>query len=122
MSDSKALYSEASGVFIEEEVIDQEWANRLYERSKAREAKYNDRWMANRVNINDVVERFAPESKGERLGVKYIYKGKRANVVADMASGYLRIQDSKTGKYLKLDGTFGNGNQTHFKIMRREEM
>ena len=32
-----------------------------------------------------------------------------------MASGYLQIKDNNTGNFLKLDGTPGNREETHFK-------
>lgn len=52
-----------------------------------------------------------------------IYRGERYNVIADMASGYLRVQDSVTKKHLKFDGTFSEADEgTHFKIKRKEEM
>lgn len=70
------------------------------------------------------------DSKGELMrGTKGfgividIYRGERYNVIADMASGYLRVQDIATKKHLKFDGTFTKEKEgTHFKIKRREEM
>lgn len=123
MTDSKDEYSTASGEYVKHNSLETEKAQREYERSKARETRHNNEWKQNPVNINEIVERFAPNAKGKKNGVKYIYYGERYNVIADMASGYLRIQDAATKDYLKLNGTPGtNADATHFKIKRREEM
>ena len=39
-----------------------------------------------------------------------------------MASGYLRIYDKTLKDYVKLDGTLGLPNETHFKIKKRSDM
>ena len=94
-----------------------------YNNSKERENKYNANWMKQKVNLNEIVERFTPGAEGEQKGnVKFIFSGERYNVVTDMASGYLRIYDKVLRKYVKLDGTVGNRKETHYKIKRREEM
>lgn len=123
MSDAKPHYSEASSEFVEIDTVEQEEAKRLYEKSKVREDKHNDEWKEHPVNINDIVDEYAPGAKGEKAGVKYIFKGERYNVIADMASGYLRVQDTVTNTYLKFDGSFVKDDEgTHFKIKRKEEM
>lgn len=123
MTDAKTPYSNASSEFVENDAAEQEKARQLYEKSKAREAKHNHEWKKHPVNINDIVNEYAPGAKGEKIGVKYIYKGERYNVIADMASGYLRVQDTVTKMHLKFDGTFSESDGgTHFKIMRKEEM
>lgn len=122
MADSKSLYSDASREYVSVDVQEQAQAQRWYNKSKARKAKYDKKWKMTPVNINEIVDQFAPGAKGEKRKIKYLYRGERYNVVADMASGYLRIQDSITKEYLHLDGTPGNDDDTHFKIKRREEM
>lgn len=123
MTDYKEPYSAASSDFVENDVADFEEAKRLYEKSKARESKHNEEWAKHPVNLNDIVDRFAPGSKGEKSGVKYIYKGAHHHVITDMASGYLRVRDVATKEYLKFDGTFSRSDKgTHFKIKKREEM
>lgn len=82
---------------------------------------HNVNWEKQKVNINDVVDRFAPKSKGYADGIKFIFKGENYLIKADMASGYLRIVNNK-GQYVKLDGTPGTRAETHFKIKKREEM
>lgn len=123
MADAKDLYSETSSVFVNNDAVELEEAKKIYESSKEREARHNEEWKKNPVNINDIVDRFAPGSAGERANGKYIYRGDRFNVVTDMAAGYLRVYDTETKRYVKLDGTPAEKNDaTHFKIKRREEM
>lgn len=123
MTDAKDRYSETSGEFVTLDVAEHESAKKIYRSSKKREERYNEEWEKNPVNINDVVEKFAPNSIGEKVKGKFIYRGGRFNVIADMAAGYLRIYDTVTKRYIKLDGTAaGTKDQSHFKIKRREEM
>ncbi len=74
------------------------------------------------MNINEIIDRFAPKFTSKVNKQKMIFFGERYNVIADMASGYLRIYDNVTKTYVKLDGTPGNDKETHFKIKKREEM
>ena len=74
------------------------------------------------VDINDVVHQFAPNSVGQAHGVKYQFESDRYIIKADMASGYLRIYDKVLRQYVKLDGTPGSLEETHFKIKKRSEM
>jgi hypothetical protein len=126
VSDYKSAYSEASQYYIDTIVPNSSKDSDRYLRSKAREEQYNDRWMSHSVNLNKICDKFAPGDAGSKIGhpdgVKYVFKGSRYKVVADMASGYLRIQNLASGKYVKLDGRPGVGDETHFKILRREEM
>ena len=122
MSDSKGEYSEASRKYIVNDVINSITDRERYNRSKDREAKYNENWKANSVNLNDIVEKFAPNGRTYNDGVKFVFEGDKYSVVADMPSGYCRIRENSTDKYLKLDGTYGKDKDTHFKIKRREEM
>ena len=39
-----------------------------------------------------------------------------------MVAGYLRIYNKKIKRYVTLDGVPGNNKDTHFKILKREEM
>ena len=122
MSDSKAGYSKAAKfyarIMIHSSMLD---AIRYY-KSKLRESKYNSNWEKNKVNLNDVVSKFTPSKKGEAKGVKYVFKNANYTIKADMPSGYLRIFDNKAKKYVKLDGTPGTNEETHFKIKKRREM
>ncbi len=123
LSDSKELYSEASRYYIEVDVQQNQIDSERYERSKQREETYNDLWVNNSVNINEIVDRFAPHAKAKRHGVKYEFEGERYVVKADMPSGYLRVFDKETYSYVDLDGNPSiNLDSTHFKILKREEM
>ncbi|MBO4909781.1 MAG: hypothetical protein J5476_10950 [Lachnospiraceae bacterium] len=122
MADSKSSYSTAASKYSK--VI--RHGNMLdalrYSRSKLRESQYNDSWKRNSVNINDVVNRFTPGVKGKPHGVKYEFENSRYIVKADMPAGYLRIYDKTLRQYVKLDGTPGTLEETHFKIKKRSEM
>ena len=126
MSDYKSAYSEASQYYVKAKVPSSEVDRRRYDASKRRETQFNESWKKHAVNINEICDRFVPDDdghKGEKLnGVKYVFEGERYKVKADMASGYLRIYDKALKKYVKLDGSAGTRDDTHFKILRREEM
>ena len=78
--------------------------------------------VKNKVNINDIVEKFAPNSNSYTSGYKFIFDDNDYQVVADMVAGYLRIIDKKTNQPVKLDGKLGSRQETHFKIKKRGEM
>ena len=122
MADSKAQYSSNAKKY--NKII--RHGNMLdairYAKSKERERQYNESWKRNSVNLNDVVNQFTPGAKGKAKGVKFQYENSRYIVKADMASGYLRIYDKSIKKYVKLDGTPGTKEETHFKILKRSEM
>lgn len=122
MADSKAMYAKAARYYaryvIHGNMVD---AIRYY-RSKVRESKFNENWKKHMVNLNDVVNQFTPGAKGKAKGVKFQFENDRYAVVVDMPSGYLRIKDKSTGAYIKLDGSPGNREETHFKLMKRKEM
>lgn len=124
MADKKSLYSEVSRYFVEEKVPATSLDRGRYERSKERERKYNENWKKVSVNINEIVDKFAPEDDGREKGVKYIFEGPRYRVLADMVAGYLRIYDKTIKKFVKIDGSLpGPGEEPpHYKILKREEM
>ncbi len=122
MADAKTPYSLVSNYYVTVTVPNSSIDQGRYDRSKERERRYNESWSNQKVNINDVVDTFAPGSSGVIDGVKFVFEGQTYSVIADMAAGYLRIRDNASGQYLKLDGTPGNLGETHFKIKKREEM
>ncbi len=123
MADQKSAYSEASKHYVEVKVTESALDKERFDRSKLREAKYNENWSKQKVNINEIVDEFAPNFTVKETGTKYIFKGDRYEVTADMAGGYLRIKDRNTGKWVKLDGTPVSSNaEGHYKIKKREEM
>lgn len=117
MSDAKSNYSETANKYTENAAGKQAYAN-----SKGRESRYNANWKKQSVNLNEVVDKFAPGAKGKAINGKFIYFGDAYNVVADMPSGYVRVFDNKKKKYVTLEGVLGSRKETHYKIKRREEM
>ena len=142
MSDVKDRYSQGVSTRKIESKAD---AELLYEIEKGtqRARMHKHEWQA--VNINEIVEKFAPGAEPEFSGCKiYFYNEKRTiAVVADVGGGYLRIQDmtvkTKKGLYLNLDRTNGHNfkdekgkihgrnpseynRATHYRILTRGEM
>lgn len=122
MADDKDRYSDASFDYVTEGIHESDVDMERYRRSKARESAYNENWKQHMVDINDVVHQFAPNSVGQAHGVKYQFESDRYIIKADMASGYLRIYDKVLRQYVRLDGTPGSLEETHFKIKKRSEM
>lgn len=118
-SDTKSVYSKAAKYNLAN--LSDERMFHAYHASKDRERKHNKEWVKRKVNINEIVEVFTPNAKIKRSLQKLIFKGEKYTVIADLNSGYLRIQN-KEGKYIKLNGTIGLDSETHFKIMNREDM
>ena len=123
MSNAKAIYSEASKYYCETKVPSSSIDQERYNKSKAREAKFNENWKKEKVNIVDIVEKYAPNAKAYENGYKFYFEGEKYTVITDMVAGYLRIKDNASGKWLRLDGTLTKSDKrTHFKIKRKEEM
>lgn len=116
--DNKALYSKASKYYVE----NHNDSDIKYDKSKEREEKHNKSWEKQKVNLNEIIDKFAPVFEAKEHESKMIFYGEKYNVIADMASGYLRIYDKTLREHVKLDGTPGNDKSTHFKIKKREEM
>lgn len=54
---------------------------------------------------------------------KYNEHWKQHKVIADLPSGYVKVQEKATKKWLNYDGTFKRKDENdHFKILRLEEM
>lgn len=122
MADSKNKYSSASKNYVENIVPNSVEAQHSFNVSKAKEDKYNESWKGNLVDINEIVDKFTPNSNSYVNGYKYVYENDDYEVVADMVSGYLRIKNKNSNQYVKLDGKPGNNVETHFKIKKRGEM
>lgn len=128
MADYKSAYSDISKDYIEKTVPSNPVDQRRYNRSKKREALNNDNWIKQKVNLNEIVNKFVPSidefvEQHSEGGVKYDFEGDRYIVKCDKVAGYLRIYDKKVKSYCLLDGTPCTLNElTHFKIKRREEM
>ena len=124
MSDYKTPYSNVSRDYIDTDVKNNKIDEGRYNRSKDREKQFNDNWLENEVDINEVVTKFMPdESKIEAYtesGVKYYYEDDNYQIRCDKVAGYLRIYDKKNHRFLKLDGTPSKEQkETHFKIKKK---
>lgn len=122
MADSKTSYSIAAKFFARVMSHGSMLDAIRYARSKLRESKFNENWKKHMVNLNEIVDQFTPGVKGKRAGVKYQFENANYIVKVDMPSGYLRIWDKSLKSYIKLDGTPGNNEETHFKVKKRKEM
>lgn len=141
MSDSKSSYSAGVGEQKALAQLDAALKQKL-DRAAARTAKYHSNWQA--VNLNHIVDRFAPGSTASLAGSKIIFQspGSNIQVICDVRGGYCRIKDTSVQSrrcYLDIDGKvpgnkiLPNGRQigrnqaeynaiTHFRILKREEM
>jgi len=141
MSDAKTGYS--SGVSSQKALaqLDTELRQKL-DRAAVRTAKYHSNWQA--VNLNNIVDRFAPGSTAALVGSKITFQspGSNIQVVCDVRGGYCRLKDTSVQSrrcYLDINGkvpgnkVLPNGKQTgrsqaeynaitHFRILKREEM
>ena len=122
MSDSKQRYSDSSRNYISKDVPTSTIDQKRYTSSKNREAKWNENWKKQAVNLNDIVDQFTPGIQGRRKGVKYVFENTKWRIDADMVAGYLRIFNKKTAQNVRLDGLPGSNKETHFKILKRKEM
>lgn len=128
MGDYKAAYSNISKEYIEKDVPHNKMDQDRYNRSKEREKRNNSNWLRQKVNLNEIVRMFIPEDEKQikmhtEGGVKLNIEGSRYIIKCDKVAGYVRIYDKRNKAYCKYDGTPSrNGDETHFKIKRREDM
>lgn len=69
---------------------------------KRRSELWSNQWDT--VDINEIVEKFAPGANAEIKGGKIYFSSDRYDVVADIGGGYLRIRDKKIGAYVNQNG------------------
>jgi len=122
MADQKSAYSEASNHYVEIKVPSSSNEKSRFDRAKLREAMYNDNWKNQSVNINEIVDTFCPDFTVKQKGEKFIFKGDRYDVSADMAAGYLTIFDNKIKQWIELGGEIAKNGNGHYKIKKREDM
>lgn len=65
---------------------------------KRRSELWSDQWDT--VDINKIVDKFAPGAEAEIKGGKIYFSSERYDVVADIGGGYLRIRDKEIGAYV----------------------
>lgn len=122
MSNAKEVYSKLSQNYVDA-VPSTPNLQHGYIASKKREAQFNENWKKNKVNINEIVDKYTPEVTPEVHGVKAVCKNKDYIVKADMASGYLKVYDRNNRTFLdKYGNPVPDGPDSHMKILRKEEM
>lgn len=129
MGDYKTSYSTSVSKIKQAAESDSSLSNTL-SNAKMRVDKYGSDWES--VNINDVVNKFAPGATPTEFRGKIIFNnGGQFQVVADVSGGYLRIQDAnKKFTYVNLSGEYkpksvGKSKwkqMTHYRIKKLEEM
>ena len=123
MADCKSAYSEASKYYVEVIVPSSDFEKVRYARNKARESEFGKNWEKHKINLNEIVDRFCPDYIVKERSFKFIFKGDRYDVSADMGTGYARIRDKVLKSWVTIDGIPSNNrDETHFKIKKREEM
>ncbi len=125
--DYKTAYHEVSELYVTVTATQSEIDKMRYQRAKRREAIHGSNWEKNKVNINEIVDKFIPDKENIKTysesGYKFIFEGAQYIVKCDKVGGYLRIYDKKSSEYCLIDGTPSEDqSKTHFKIKKREEM
>jgi len=123
MSNAKDDYSEVSRYYCGEQIPRSPKDQKRYVSSRLREWRFNENWKKQKVNINELVDKYAPGVEGMDHRVKFEWKGPEYTVSADMVAGYARVYNNKTKEFLDINGNpSSDGSKTHFKIKRKEEM
>lgn len=123
MCDDKDKYSNAAKDYMTLDINEYEKDKNRAIKSEQRREKYEANWNINKVNLNEIVNLFCPNAIGEtQSGIKFVFKNEHYAIECDKVAGYLRIYDRKLKKYIKLDGSIGNRDETHFKIKKRDEI
>ena len=123
MSDAKTPYSKAAQYYVKEVVPKSEADQKRFAAGKAREARFNNQWIALAVNIDEVVDKYAPNAKQRVDRYKYIWSGEDYAIIADMITGTVRLYSRAAKMYTDRYGVPIEGNElTHFKILKRKDM
>ena len=124
MADSKSAYSKASKHYIEVKVPISAEDKKRFDQAKFREARFNENWKKQMVNLNEIIDQYCPNFTVKEKGEKFVFKGDRYHIQTDMAAGYLKIFDKSIKKWVNLDGSVAdlNKGEGHYKIKKREEM
>ena len=135
--DAKTGYSNSVAVSKSNSDSDQKLAEKI-QGGETRKGTYQSNWQ--RVDINDVVDKFAPGATPVQNNGKIEFRSQdgKYTVVADTGGGYLRIYDNEAKMYVGLAGENLHNEQddcgkwhgrsksdfrakTHFKIKKRGE-
>lgn len=142
MNDSKYRYSSHVSARKQQALTDAV-LDRIIKAGHLRKEKYHQNWQS--VNLNEIVDKFAPGSTPYDQGGKVVFHkpGGDVAVVVDVGGGYCRLQKmpqtTRHAQYLDINGhdpnnvRTPNGKQrgrtkeekqaaTHFLVKKREEM
>lgn len=130
MGDSKTSYTTTVSKVKKASESNKSLANKL-NGGKRRADLHKDSWQS--VNINDIVNQFAPRAGSYESGGKIMFSNEgRYIIVTNVAGGYCRIQDllsTSRNPYVTLNGKSydelpkkDRERLTHFRIKKREEM
>ena len=129
MSDYKGGYS-TNASKMKKKSESSKSLNKIRRNAERRSHTHRESWQ--KVNLNDIVKKFAPGVTPYNNGGKFVYNGDRYTILTDTYGGYLRIKDKTIagGKnYITLNGTSyyslpksKREQLTHYYILKREEM
>ena len=129
MSDYKGGYS-TNASKMKKQSESSKSLKKIRRNAEKRSHAYKENWQ--KVNLNDVVNRFTPGATPYNNGGKFIYSNERYRIVVDTYGGYLRIENkslSSKSRYITLNGEPYNSlpkstreQSTHYYILKREEM
>ena len=129
MSDYKGGYSTNSSI-MKKKSESSKTLGKIRKNAEKRSHTHRESWQ--KVNLNDIVNRFTPGATPYNNGGKFVYNGDRYTILADTYGGYLRIKDKTilgNNNYVTLDGKSyyslpktKREQLTHFYILKREEL
>ena len=129
MSDYKGGYS-TNASMMKNKSESSKALSKIRNNAQARVEKHSSSWE--KVNLNDIVNKFTPGSVPYNDKGKFIYSNSRYKIVADTYGGYLRIEDNSilsNKKYITISGKAyydlprsRREQLTHYYILKREEM
>lgn len=121
MSNAKEVYSSKASEYTSEMPNAPEIVRKRFERSQLKKEMYQENWE--KVNINELTEKYTPGIVPTISGTKLIFKNNLYTIKADLGVGSIRVFDRTNKKYLDINGNPSNYNdETHFSIKKKEEM
>ena len=129
MSDYKGGYS-TNASKMKKQSESNKSLSKIRKNAEKRSHTHKESWQ--KVNLNDIVNKFTPGVTPYNDGGKFIYSNDRYRIVADTYGGYLRIKDKSLpgrSRYITLEGKSyyslpksSRERLTHYYILKREEM
>ncbi|SHK75066.1 hypothetical protein [Fibrobacter sp. UWEL] len=123
MSNAKEKYSTSASEYVTGMTTASNKAKERYERSKKKKEQYSKNWKEQKININELTDKYTPGVEPKVSGSKMIWKNEKYEIKADLGVGSARVFDRKLKNYLDINGDPCNNNDlTHFGIKKKEEM